>query len=531
MLVCKLTNCKFFRRGFDATLQRMFAESKIRILWQFVLLFTLACTDLFAQDTVAVSYTFPDGSISSEGQLIKGIPDGYWRNYHLSGGLASEGNRVEGLLAGTWTFFDEQGHLLESVPYQLDLKSGEVQTFDTTGAVILTTSWKRDTLEGPMRSFDKLGRMLEEWPYLDGLRNGTAWQWDPKDGRVILRNTWRDGTLRQVEKINRYDLQGIKKGRWLVFWRHAAVREDGPFESGLRDGVFKFFSRSGDLERIDTYHLGKLVPSDDGAVILDIRKTYGEGGLLERTGPYQGDTPVGLHQFYDDQGDLSQGKIFEDGEVYSSGPLEGKGAKTGLWKVFWADGSLRAEGGWAGGMKTGIWSYYNPQGQLVQRGEFRLGEWHNNWQWFYEGGALHRDEQYRKGLEEGLFVELSQAGDTLARGAYMAGLKSGRWIEQVNDHRSEGTYLDGEFNGQWRWFFSDGRLRFKGEFSGGVPVGTHVFYFSTGRKSTEGSYEGGLKSGNWRYFDDLGQLKLVRQYRAGRVVRLNGARIQSRRDE
>jgi antitoxin component YwqK of YwqJK toxin-antitoxin module len=522
MLVSKSTAAEFLRHGFEPTLQRMLMVMKIGIL---------AMAQLAAADTVSVVYNFPDGSISSEGQLINNLPDGYWRNFHPGGILASEGNRVDGLLAGTWTFFDGQGRLTESVRYQRDAKWGEAQTFDSLGIVILTTTWERDTMQGPMRRFDADARKLEEWTYVDGQRSGSAWQWDPSDGRVITRSTWREGLLRQVEKVNRYDRKGLKLGRWLVFWRHAAVREDGPFEAGLREGVFKFFSRAGDLERIETYHLGNLIPSEEGAVILDVRKTYGEGGIVERMGPYQGETAVGLHQFYDGQGEATRGEIYDDGVVTASGPLEGKGAKTGLWQEFWPDGSVRAEGDWDTGKKNGVWSYFDPDGQLIQRGRFRAGAWEDTWRWYYDNGVLHRQEEYRRGLEEGLFVELSQGGDTLARGVYEAGLKSGEWIEHVNDHRRSGAYLDGEFHGEWRWFYADDRLVFKGEFSAGLPIGSHVRYFPTGRKSSEGKYEGGLKSGNWRYFDALGQLKLVRQYQAGRVVRLNGARIQSRRDE
>ena len=482
-----------------------------------------------SMDTVAVQYTFLDGSISSEGFLVNGRPDGYWRNYHPGGALASEGSRSGGKLAGVWTFYDEKERFVESVPFEQDLKWGEAQTFDTTGMVIGTSTWLRDTLDGPMRRWGRNNTLLEEWPYIAGHRSGTAWVWDENDGRVIQRSTWLDGVLREVEQVNRYDIDGKKFGKWLVFWRHASVREDGSYENGLREGVFKFFSRSGRLERIETYHRGQLIPSEADAVILDIKKHYNQDGQLIRKGPYRGEVAVGLHQFYQTNGEVDRGEMFTDGLISSSGPLVGLGLKQGHWKEFWPDGKLRAEGPWDNGQKHGYWKYYNQNEVLIQQGKFNNGSWHGHWQWFYNPDQLHRSEHYYKGLEEGDFIELSLQGDTLARGRYEAGLKSGPWLEHVHDHKCMGAYLDGEFQGEWSHFFEDGRLQFHGEFIGGLPEGRHTWFFPSGRKSTEGRYEGGLKSGNWRYFDDLGMLKLVRQYERGRVVKLNGARINGRK--
>ena len=139
-------------------------------------------------------------------------------------------------------------------------------------------------------------------------------------------------------------------------------------------------------------------------------------------------------------------------------------------------------------------------------------------------GKLHRRRRYRKGREDGSFVELSLDGDTLARGVYERGLKQGPWIEHVENDRKEGVYLDGERDGIWRHFDAEGAKRFEGEYVAGIPMGEHTGYWSGGTRAWVGSYSGGLPEGNWRYFDETGMVRLIRQYKAGRITRVNGAK-------
>jgi uncharacterized protein len=39
-------------------------------------------------------FRYPNGKVSSEGVLLNGKPEGYWKSYYEDGVLKSEGNRV-----------------------------------------------------------------------------------------------------------------------------------------------------------------------------------------------------------------------------------------------------------------------------------------------------------------------------------------------------------------------------------------------------------------------------------------------------
>lgn len=480
-----------------------------------------------AQDSTVVEYRYPGGQISSRGALKGGLPAGYWVSFYEDGTRKSEGNWTEGKLDGEWVFYDVRGRVQQTLHYERGMKDGEEQLWDSTGVLSRSRPWVRDSLEGWERVYDGQGVEIQRIPWVSGKKEGIALTFaseDGEQGRIVRRSGYRDDLLRWVEDVNGYDDQGRKSGKWMTFWPNGRVRVEGPWERGLQEGVFKYFSRAGDLERTETYRRGERVLDAPESVALDFRRAYHPNGEVSRTGPWREDVPMGTHRFFDDQGHLVEVKVFREGVLDATGMLDSLGRRTGMWTMFWTDGARRSEGGFLDGKREGPWTFYARDGRVEQEGEYREGEWHGRWRWYHPDGGLHRDERYSRGREQGYFVELSMAGDTLARGEYERGLKQGPWLEHVNDDRREGVYLDGERDGTWRHYYGDGAVRFEGRFLVGIAVGQHVTYWPSGIRASVGDYEGGLQEGNWRYFDASGVVQLVRQYEAGRIVRVNGAK-------
>jgi antitoxin component YwqK of YwqJK toxin-antitoxin module len=482
---------------------------------------------LRAQDSTESVYRYADGAISSQGLLIDGVPSGYWVSFHPNGTRKSEGNWREGELDGEWVFYDEKGRLQTTLSYDQGKKEGEELKWDTLGVKLRSLPWQRDTLVGEQREFNAQGVEVARIPWRGGKKEGVALEFameQGQQGRIIRRMGYRDDLLRWVEDVNRLDDQGRKTGKWMTFWPNGRVRREGPFERGLEEGVFKYFSRNGDLERTETYKRGEIVEDAPEAVVLDLRKTFHSNGEVSRVGPWRENDPMGTHRFFDEEGHLVEVKVFREGVLNASGTLDSLGRRTGQWTLYWNDGTPKAEGGYENGKREGSWRFLRLSGSVEQEGEYRQGEWHGRWRWYHLNGAVHRDEKYRKGRENGEFMELSSTGDTLARGEYERGYKQGPWMEHVNDDLREGNYLDGEADGVWQHTDSDGNLRFEGSFVAGIPTGQHVRYWPNGIRSSVGSYEGGLPDGNWRYFDVNGVVRLTRQYRAGVIFKVNGAK-------
>ena len=56
-------------------------------------------------------FTYPDGSVSSEGYMKNGKPVAYWKTYYPDGKLKTEGNRKNEKLDSVWRFYGIKGNL------------------------------------------------------------------------------------------------------------------------------------------------------------------------------------------------------------------------------------------------------------------------------------------------------------------------------------------------------------------------------------------------------------------------------------
>ena len=71
-----------------------------------------------------VVFHYPSGVKSSEGTLVNGQPDGWWRSYDEEGNLVSEGNRKNLQLDSVWNFY-QKGRLYLTLHYSAGKKEGE----------------------------------------------------------------------------------------------------------------------------------------------------------------------------------------------------------------------------------------------------------------------------------------------------------------------------------------------------------------------------------------------------------------------
>ena len=79
-------------------------------------------------DSLTIFY-HPNGIKSSEGYMLNGKPEGYWKTYSEDGVLISEGNRKNYLLDSLWKFYDENGELKMEINYREGKKNGMRTTY------------------------------------------------------------------------------------------------------------------------------------------------------------------------------------------------------------------------------------------------------------------------------------------------------------------------------------------------------------------------------------------------------------------
>ena len=265
---------------------------------------------------------------------------------------------------------------------------------------------------------------------------------------------------------------------------------------------------------------------DDLASKIEMRTVKGDNGRVASSGPYRNNKKEGIHQYYDEFGNVISAKIFESDILLAEGAYDAQGRKQGEWKYYFATGELKEKGDYKNDLKTGKWEYYFLNGRVEQTRSYLKDKPNGTWYWYYSDKELRKEEEYANGLEDGMSVEYSDSGTVVAKGEYIDGFKEGEWI--YNSERVEiiGSYFEGERQGKWKSKYVDNnKTFFEGSYVNDQPDGTHLYYHINGMVKRREVYKQGTKDGLWEYTDDKGNAYLTIEYKDGKEIKYNGVKI------
>lgn len=472
-----------------------------------------------------VKYTYPNGIVSSEGTMVNGKPDGYWKTYYPDGGLKSEGNRLQFKLDSTWLFYRDDSTLERRITYREDIKQGKETRYNAKGKPEEEWNNSNGIKTGKSVYYYDTGELWKVIAFVNNKEEGKGIEYD-KDGRIISHYVFKNGFIYSHEQINRYNNVNKRTGIWRELYANGEVRMEGNYTNGLKNGVFKNYDKQGKLLSIEQYVDDILVEGDEATGIPDIREEFYSDGQVKTSGSYKNGKKHGTFRNYDPRGKEQDAHLYEQDVKIAEGQLDSLGRRIGAWTFYYPTGQIKYKGGYKLGLKDGAWTYYYTDGKVVQSGSYINDEPAGNWKWYYSNSSVHRDEYYLRGKEDGHCVEYDSLGIVLTEGDYIGGLKTGAWVLKVNDHSEEGSFEDGERNGLWIWKYGDGTKAFEGEYTVGIPTGKHRYWYPNGQVKMRGEYEGGELSGRWDYYDEDGTMTLQLEYEGGVVVRINGVKIK-----
>ena len=463
---------------------------------------------LFGQSDYQI-FRYQNDSISSEGFMRDGRPDGYWKTYYENGHLKSEGNRVDFLLDGVWLFYSEEGDTTLLVTYQADRKNGIRKIY--LSDEIQEDSFLNDIRVDVSKRYDRHYHLLQVIPIQDGYEHGISPVYDTT-GRLIEIITYKKGFLNTREVINRFDAQGRKHGYWKSFFDNFELRSEIYYKHGLRDGYYKEYDEKGNLKKITKYvnDVEQIIASEMKP--LQMQHEYYPNGRIKREASFRDGKREGTWREFDENGNVIGSQIYQNGRLVQSGVMDTDGTRRGEWVELYPDSTLRAKGQFINGKRSGEWRFFFPGEQLEQIGNYKDGNLDGTWTWYFESGKVQRVEDFYDGVPEGHYTEYDENGNIIASGSYFDGMKTGKWKEQFGDVVSEGEYRNGLQVGEWVSYYSNGKMAFKGTFKGGYPDGQHEYYYTNGRLREIQSYSGGIRNGVWKKFLDTGELFFEETY-------------------
>lgn len=507
-------------------------------MYKLAIIFIFCVNTAIAQDSVEngyVKFYYPNGSVSSEGNMVNGKPDGYWKTYYVNGVIKSEGNRRNFLLDSVWIFYDEKGDTTEKISYLLGKRNGYLYKYNVKnvvnqGSINYIESkelYVNDKKEGLAYYYFENGAVKEIISYKNGKKSGPGKEFN-QEGNVITLYEFFNDYMIERKYVNRYNNNGLKQGTWMEFYDNGKVKSEKVFVNDTINGYASEFNEKGDVTVSLLYNMGNLrqIPKSE-EFTLEEKIDYYDNGSVKRRGFYRLDIPVGIHTFYNDSGRIVNAKIFNDkGIVISEGYLTEEGKKEGHWKNLYENGEVKSEGLFKNNRQVGEWDFYFAGGVPEQIGNFANGYFDGEWKWFYKNGKFLRIEEYVNGKREGKFFEFSELGDTITRGFFIDGERNGEWMVRVGDNIEKGRYNVGLKEGIWKEYYKNGVLKSQGNYVQGNPDGKFEIYYDNGKLKEEQYYVNGFKEKVWRKFNELGLLALTISYENNIEKRINGIKVE-----
>lgn len=530
-------NCGFGGVCVCLTLSKIIEMRFLLVLGSWLLILTSA----FAQSADGDGYKkfyYPDGTIQSEGTIKKGKPDGYWKTYYKNGKLKSEGNRLDYKLDSLWKFYNEAGKTTLEINYKADKKQGDRKTYAVLGWLEKKEVFSNDTLQGNSEYYFENGKLWKTIPFVKGKTIGFGYEYAADDGRIITITEFKNGYQTKLEKINEKDKFNQKQGIWKEFYpdtfsvdKGKRLHIEGKYLNDKKNGYFKEYDTEGNLITTTKYKDGILEPEPAELAKLDIKRDFYPDATEKFRGSYNKGVPEGVHRFYNEKGEVDNSKIFRRGILVGEGIYDDQGIKQGLWKEYYDTGELRSEGKYEAGTRVGEWKFYYKNGKLDQKGKYIKGKPEGDWRWFYENGNPWREEIYSKGKEDGSAVEYNDTGLVVAKGEFIEGEKEGLWNYQYGDFREEGSYKDGQQDGEWKSWYKNGELSFEGKYINGLEDGKHVWYYDNGKVREEGKYILGSREGVWKKYDPEGLEAIEITYENNKEIKVDGIKVKPSDEE
>lgn len=481
-----------------------------------------------AQDDVVPNgynvFYYPNGQISSEGNLLNGQPEGVWKSYDENGNLLSIGKRTNHLLDSTWTFFNSTGDKTLVINYKEGKKDGQrIQYFEDE---YIVDNWKEDTLVGNVLTYNSKGWLKKRTPYEAGVPHGMEKEFDVTGLVVAVSNYYR-GVLTRRESINRTDNFGYKQGNWKFFWPNGNLQMEVSYLNNKKHGFLKRYDENGNFLSVEKYENDELIADAKETKVLEKKVAYHPNGQPSIIATYYKGVPEGTRREFDENGKVIKGYGYENGWLRYEGILDMNGKRQGLWKEFYPTGELRSQGKYLNSNPVGLWKFFFPDKTIEIIGNYdNKGRKAGEWLWFYVNGDTMMIENYTDGELDGEFVEFDEKGKILSKGLYVEGTEDGQWIYHNNGYTEKGSYYDGMRQGQWISCYASGITAFVIHYEQDLMHGKYTAYWDNGRVRKTGNYVSGLREGIWLQYDEEGELILTTLYKEGKELKWNSYDIK-----
>jgi antitoxin component YwqK of YwqJK toxin-antitoxin module len=382
--------------------------------------------------------------------------------------------------------------------------SGKISSEGTMKAGKPDGYWKTYFENGVLKSEgNRKNFMLDSvWKFYDDsarLMISINYKNDKKNG---LKTTFRTGEITTETYVN-----DVKQGPTTYYYPDGKVRLIINFIDGLENGVARELAPDGNVITYLEYKKGFLISrerinrTDANGRKQGRWKYFYDNEKIRLEGTFKDDKRNGYFKEYDQEGNLLTVKKF----INDTEQIEvQETASLKLKTDYYPDGKVKTVGSYNGDTPEGVRREYNQEGKITGGYVFTKG--------VLTGEGITDEE----GNKEGDWKQYYTDGTLRSVGSYSKGKTIGNWKYYYENGKleSEGKYTkSGLPDGLWRWYFEDGSIRRSQSFIAGMEDGEYEEHDETGRLIVKGQYAEGVEEGDWIY--DFGNYRETGSYKSG----------------
>lgn len=202
---------------------------------------------------------------------------------------------------------------------------------------------------------------------------------------------------------------------------------------------------------------------------------------------------------------------------YGLNQQDDQGRRFGRWEGRYPNGNLRYKGQFSNNRPVGLFEYFLEDGTLRATNTFEPGGVKAHHKSYSKSGILIAEGIYLNQKKDSIWLIFSDAdGAMLSEESYQYNQLHGLtrvFYPKTSKLAEETQYESGMKQGLSKHYFESGAPMSETFFVEDQPHGRFVVYYENGKVQVEGSYDHGLKTGLWKTYDEQGTLTSEESYK------------------
>ena len=368
---------------------------------------------------------------------LKFLASGMVTYHYDSGEKMSQGFLKDGKNQGEWTYWHENGEIKSVQTYDQGLMDGKCTWWDNKGGMIETGFYEKGLAEGKWVFFHDDRSKSAEGEYTDDRRHGKWVFW------------YKNQRMREEGNYNRDRLVG----KWQYWYNNGTLMAVGNYDNNMKKGIWEYWyanaNKAAEIDYQNNIELIKNCWASDGKHwVVNGNGEYiafHENGNKQTAGQVVNSKKTGIWKIWDAEGNLTEECLYKDG-LYTMFNIWAKDGKqllkdgNGHYVEYYEKQVIKVEGNVKDGLKEGEWNYYYDSGTKSTSETFKSGIAHGTVMKWYPSGQLSYKGNYQNGKLEGECVWYHQNGKLLSKTILKADKKIGKqsfWDADGNHLRDE----------------------------------------------------------------------------------------------